>query len=82
MVDPRERNDYDMEYWQGLGRRMIMYELKLDKEKLIDFAAWIRAIETPVVESPEAKDVLIEAMRLIGDAVWKLEDFCEQDAGR
>jgi hypothetical protein len=51
--------------------------MKTDKQKLLDFADLIRAIETPVVESPEAKDVLIEAMRLIGDAVWKIEDFVE-----
>jgi hypothetical protein len=51
--------------------------LKPDKQRLMDFANRIRAIETPSVESPEAKDVLIEAMRLIGDAVWKIEDFVE-----
>ena len=46
-----------------------------DRDRLTDFAARIRAIETPAVESSDAKDVLINAMRLIGDAVWKLEDF-------
>ena len=51
--------------------------MKTDKQKLLDFADLIRAIETPVVESPEAKDVLIEALlRIIGGLNW-IEDFVE-----
>ena len=57
--------------------RMRVEKVKSDKQKLMDFSARIKALETPVVYSPEAKDVLIDVLNYLSFASVDIEDFCE-----
>ena len=48
-----------------------------DKQKLLDFAARIRALEPPAVESPEAANVIKEVVHYLDEALYTIDGFCE-----
>ncbi|MBU3914398.1 hypothetical protein KKA14_02600 [bacterium] len=48
-----------------------------DKQKLMDFAARIRALEPPVVGSPEAANVIKEVVHYLDEALYTIDGFCE-----